>query len=301
MWRWITAACLIALAVSAAIILSQQGEPEIVAQQTEKLFSTAPGEVRALAEDIEAGRQPEVARLAALGEGIDSRYGEDITLMFHALSLGNVGAVEALLAAGADPTVTDKASGSERDLLYWMGSPGGDLIETEGLNRILRAYLAAGHSPNALHRGKEISTPLIMLFALAENIEGMDILLAAGADPWARRLKKGVPQDSSALSTLTLGFETHFDYFDSLIDRGVFDEQGQRNVEHFLQAIGGYAQRGDETSLRIKDIAMRVLKRNPDYVAPDNGLGAQRIFKDHYEDPGAGEIPWDLIRSDAVR
>jgi hypothetical protein len=88
---------------------------------------------------------------------------------------------------------------------------------------------------------------------------------------------------------------------DELIDQGWLTDRDQAQLHAFLGSLGDYAQRGDETSREIQRIAMRVLKRNPHYVeTATHNTATRRIFKDHWQDPAPGVIPWDRIHSDDV-
>jgi hypothetical protein len=100
-------------------------------------------------------------------------------------------------------------------------------------------------------------------------------------------------------------------FLHTLVDQGYFDKRSQAEIQHFLQIYGGYAQRGDERSLQIKELAKRILKRNPDYDAStdtrlDAGggeiyYGSARIFQNHYDDGVPGVVPWEEIKSEVVK
>lgn len=282
-----------------ALLILCWGGVTMAGPDTEKLFAEAPPDVRDVAGMIEDGAEVDTARLNGLP--LDERYGQGITLLFHALSCGNVEAAASLIRAGADVRLVDRPSeGSTRDLLYFLTLPGGDEIDRDGLDLLLRTWLEMGGDPNARLQGPEQPT-LATQMALMGNETALSILLDAGADPWIYTTRKGERSPNNVMTTLVGGSAKEYDTIDALIDRGAFDARRQDEIETFLMWLGGYAQRGDETSLEIKRIAMRVLKRNPDYRPPDDGRGTQRIFKEHYSDPGQGEIPWELIRSDDVK
>ncbi len=268
--------------------------------RSDRLFQNAhDGEAYALAQAIERGETITSADIAPLQDVIDRRYGDDITLLFHAVASANLEAVDALLAAGANPRQFDKSTGSTRDFVYFLGSPGGPLLDEEGINQMLQSYLAHGGDPNVRLQGNQ-QVPLVASVALVGNTAGIDILLEAGADPWAWVIKEGQVQQANAMTYLA-GDGLQYDYLHGLIDGQWFNARKQDEISAFLTALGGYAQRGDARSQTIKDIAMRVLKRNPDYVEKSDVNGAARIFKNHYNDEAPGEIPWDVIRSDAVQ
>lgn len=288
-------------AVALAVIFLSPLKEIVMAEptpQSDRLFKPYDQTAYRIAQRIERGADLEVSDFDPLRDQLDRRYGQDITLLFHALNTANVDAVEALIRAGADLRMTDRPEGSTRDFIYYLSLPGGDLIDQDGINRMLRAYLDAGGDPNVRLQGPN-RTPLISRVGLGGgNIPGVRILLEAGADPWAEAIRDGEPN-----GTIFDGLNNHQDQFhflDELIDQGYFDNRTQDELFDFLKSLGGYAQRGDEISAEIQRIAMRVLKRNPHYVEPTENQATARIFKTHWKDPGPGVIPWDTIKSDAV-
>lgn len=94
--------------------------------------------------------------------------------------------------------------------------------------------------------------------------------------------------------------QDQFRFYDELIDKGYFDNRTQDELFKFLSSLGSYAQRGDEISSEIQRIAMRVLKRNQDYIETSDRQATARIFKDHWQNPEPGVIPWETIRSEVV-
>lgn len=238
--------------------------------------------------------------IAPFRDRIDQRHGEDITLLFHAVASGNVSAVDALLAAGADPRVTDKATGSSRNFVYVLTLPGGALLDMAGVNQMLDSYLRNGGDPNGTYGTRDATEGnLTDGLAGSGNYEGLRMAMAAGGDPWMKTWNAGAPY-TSAMELLASNHA--FAELDKLIDAGAFDAVPQKDLFDFLVALSEYQQRRDATSAEIKRIARRVLKRNPGYVETATYDTATRaIFKDHWQDPLPGEIPWDDIRSDAVK
>lgn len=265
--------------------------------RADRLFPADDPEALAIARRIEAGAPITPTDLAPVADRINQRYGEDITLLFHAVASANLSAVDALLAAGADTAMTDKAIGSSRDFVHYLTMPGGPLLEQDGINEMLRSYLRHGGNPDATTRGN-LRQPLVAALAVISNEEGIGVLLDAGADPWAWALNNG-ERYGTAMSYLAWE-DRNFPLIHSLIDRGVFTGVPQDRLEDFFDALGGYAQRGDDVSLEIQRIAMRVLRRNPHYAETSAEGRTARIFRNHWEDPPAA-IPWDIIRSDTVQ
>lgn len=267
--------------------------------RSDRLFREFDADIYALARRIERGDAINASDFAALEERIDQRYGNDITLLFHAFASANVDAIIALVQAGADLRIPDKPQGSARDFFYLLTLPGGDLLGPSELDRILQAYLDDGGDPNVRLQGNS-RAPLIESLGLGGlRNDGVRILLAAGADPWAVKYRNGEPGGN--LMTVINMNQNNFTFMDELIDGGYFDRRSQAELADFFSSFGGYAQRGDEISLEIQRVAKRILKRNPHYVETEPSWNTGRIFKKHWKDEAPGVIPWDEINSDAVR
>lgn len=256
--------------------------------------------VHRIAQRIEWGEALTLADLAPIKEVINQRHGEGITLLFHAITAGNTTAVDALLAAGADPYQADKPTGSSRNFVYFLTLPGGSLLDIDGINTMIASYLRHGGDPNGTFGEKLVSQGnLTDGLAGIGNIKGLEMVVEAGGDPWMPTWNEG---ERYTTAMELLGANHYFDALDRLIDQGLFTNRSQPEIHQFLKSLGGYAQRRDEPSREIQRIAMRVLKRNPDYVETDTvGLASHRIFKNHWQDPLPGVIPWEKILSDAVK
>ncbi len=275
------------------------------AYRADRLFgSTDPNysaETHKIAQRIEWGDALTPADLAPVLDRLDQRHGEDITLLLQAVASGNIEAVDALLAAGADPYQLDKSVGSTRNFAYLLTMPGGNLLDMAGINRMLESYLRHGGDPNATWGDKpQNQGNMTDELALSQNLDGLRMVLKVGGDPWKLTWNNGNPY-GCAMENLAANHA--YAMLDELIDAGYFDNLLQSQLDRFLASLGGYAQRDDETSREIQRIAKRVLKRNPHYVEPpaDSETATRRIFKRHWQDPAPGEIPWDEIRSDAVK
>ena len=266
--------------------------------RSDRLLKQHGDEIYRLAQQIERGDAVDQADLASLQQDLDARYGDEITLLFHAVASGNINAIEALIKAGADLRQVDRPSkGSARDFIYYLTLPGGDKMSQEEINHLLTVYLEQGGDPDARLQTPDGSPMARSMGMGGANIEGVRILLEAGADPWAST--KDDANDS--LMTVVNLKEDQFNFFDEMIDAGYFTEQPQDRLHAFFVSLGGYAQRGDEISKEIQRIAMRILKRNPDYEETSTEVATARIFKKHWKEPLPGTIPWDVINSDAVR
>lgn len=298
---WTLFAILVVLAVGAysvkdTLIEVFMAEPT---PRSDQLFREYDADVYALAQRIERGAEVKPSDFTHLEERIDERFGQGITLLFHAFASGNVDAIIALMQAGANLRLTDKPEGSSRDFFYMLALPGGDLLEASDLDRIVQAYLENDGDPNVRLQGNSQAPLIASMGQGGYRNEGVRRLLAAGADPWAYALNNG-ERSGNLMTGINLN-EDQFSFIDELVDGGYFNDRSQSELSDFFSSFGGYAQRGDDISLEIQRIAKRVLKRNPHYVEEDPSWNTGRIFKNHWKDEAPGEIPWDEIKSDAVR
>lgn len=186
----------------------------------------------------------------------------------------------------------------------------------------VRAYLQTGGDANVLMRDgsrgvklvddswheQEVAIPWAAAFASLSAFEALQVLLNAGADPWKTSDWHVVPSDGreyddTVMYTLASNFLLHPSYLNELVDRGYFDNRSQIEIQSFLDSLGTYAQRGDEQSKAIQELAKRVLKRNPNYNPKTETKfeGTKRIFQNSYEDADPGVIPWEEIKSDSVQ
>jgi len=221
-------------------------------------------DIHHLAERIEWGDVLVPNDFAPVKDRIDQLHGNDITLLFQAVASGNVGAVDALLAAGADPYLMAKSGRSTTNFVRLLMMPGGELLDQDGINQMIASYLRHGGNPNATSGEKgNYERNLMDGVASANNIAGLRLLLAAGGDPWLYTFNNNEPY---YFAFKTLASETQFAALDEFIDEGRFNGIEQEKLQAFLTSLGSYEQRGDATSLEIQRVAKRVLKRNPDYV-----------------------------------
>lgn len=251
--------------------------------QSDRLFQPYGEEVYHVAQRIERGQRIRASQAKALPGGVNARYGEDITLLFHALSARNLKAIDTLLGAGADPYMIDQPSkGSTRSFVYYLTLSGHSMDPQTGfpfINQLITFYLKHGGDPN--HRLNDADRdPLIVGVAMIRNYEGIDILLKAGADPWV------ASEDRNTAMTLLAGRYLSHRQIENLIDRGYFDTVPHAKLQKFMQSLSGYLPRGDEISLANQAIGRRVLKRHPDYPADHF---TERLFQ--------GPIPWQEIEN----
>ena len=270
--------------------------------RTAQLFGGAPRDVQVAAAEIERGGVPTPDQLAAI-EDLDARYGDDITLFWHALATGNVPAVEALVKAGA--SMYQRAKTDKGFYFYEiMAQPGGEVIGPEGIQDLVRIYLENGGDPNATwtYPGSSEESVLAPAFVTYGNLEGVEQLLRAGADPWMKEQSNGKASVNLMMSLASSTEMEALALLDRLIDAGWFDERPLDDIRDVIRSLSGYAQRGDDISLEKQRLGMRILKRHPEYTETGPAsVGAGRLFRDHYEDEGYAEIPWDRILSDEIK
>ncbi len=280
-------AVLFAVVVGATAWWAYQTVSEKLMEPTyraDRLFKPYGEGIYRIAQRIERGQAISVRAIQALPGGVNKRYGEEITLLFHALGARNIEAIDALLEAGADPYTADRPSkGSIRSFAYALTLPGHPTDPQLGfpfINTLIKLYLKNGGNPN--HRlGGANNDPLIAGVALIHNYEGVDLLLDAGADPWAE-----ANDNNTAMSLLAANGLSHAE-LNRLIDRGYFDKVTHSKLQEFMSALSGYLPRGDEISLANQKIGRRVLKRHLNYPADRH---TERLFQ--------GPIPWKEIENE---
>nr|WP_272212553.1 hypothetical protein [Marinicella sp. W31]MDC2878470.1 hypothetical protein [Marinicella sp. W31] len=239
-----------------------------------------------LAQQIERGDAISEAEVKALPEGVDQRYGDEITMLFLALGAHNLQAIDTLLAAGADPYMIDRPStGSARNFVYYLTMPGPSSGPVQGFdfeNRMIESYLKHGGKANVQLPGDQ-GNWFVEQVGLIGNYDGVKILLKAGADPWAED-KSG----ETAISTIgdMSGTDESFKLMNWLLDQGYFSNVSMLKLQNFMNAIAGYTQRKDKVSREYRNIALRALKRFPNYPPDQN---TQDIF--------GGPIPWKEVEN----
>jgi hypothetical protein len=163
MSRLATAAlCALALAATALValrvVVSGRGRP---ASALPRAAATEDGERR-------------VRALARAGAALDAPDASGFTALDWAARNGRVEAIQALVAAGADPDARDSGPNGWTPLL---------LAIHKGQVGAARALLAAGADPNARALNGGIA---LMAAAIRGDPALVDLLLAAGADPLVR-------------------------------------------------------------------------------------------------------------------
>ncbi|MUZ66381.1 hypothetical protein [Agrobacterium vitis] len=250
--------------------------------QADRLFKPYNSAAYHLAQKIERGQSITESEVKDVPGGVNTRYGDEITLLFLAVGSRNIEAIDTLLGAGADPYMVDRPSqGSTRDFAYYLTLPGHPTDPNLGfpfINQLIKLYLKHGGDPN--HRTQDANrVPLISDVALIQNYAGMEILLDAKADPWAADVR-----NDSAMVRLAADAVSQAE-LEKLIDRGYFDNVPLEKLQEFMKFLSAYEQRGDEISKANQEIALRVLKRNPNYP-PDDATNL--LFQ--------GSIPWEKVK-----
>lgn len=189
--------------VTRAEVQTVSGDRELTLEQrenlelTENVFAKAPEPMRAIARRIAMGETPGQDELKALGADIDRSYPnrphEGMTLLSAALRYRNLDAIDALLAAGADPYIlidpdSPSSQASKWNFLFLAVTTHGRWIEEEDRhdmtfsNQVLALYLKHGGDPN--YRWRESDESLLDR-TVSGNIDGFKMLVEAGVDPWA--------------------------------------------------------------------------------------------------------------------
>ncbi|UXM94899.1 hypothetical protein N5853_12540 [Bartonella sp. HY329] len=256
----------------------------LLTPQSDLLFSDFDRNAYHLAQKIERHQDLNENDFAKLPQGaINQRYGQEITLLFHALSQRNVQAIDTLISNGADVTMVDRPSKRlPMNFMNYLGMPGGGNDEAEDLifiNKLIKIYLKTGGDPNYIQINSN-NTPLVLDVAIAQNYKGVDILVKAGADIWLPR-ETGL----NLVQSLALSSSGNQE-LNNLIDYGLLDHAEMSDIIKTIQFLSGYTQRGDKESNDKRISAMRILKRYPKY---QDDQFTKRIF--------GGEIPWAEIKA----
>lgn len=201
-WRGV-AAMLLAATIAASGAAASSARTDLTREQRENLdmveldFAHAPAPMLEIARKIAVGEAPGEQELRALGPEIDRSYpnrprnGE--TLLTAALRYRNLAAIDALLAAGADPhALMDPGSDSPQvsgwTFLFLATEAHGEWIAGEDRydrtfgNRAIELYLRHGGDPD--HRWTDDDRTLLDTVAVS-NPDGFRMLIEAGADPRA--------------------------------------------------------------------------------------------------------------------
>lgn len=250
--------------------------------RSNRLFKAYDQAVYRLAQQIERGEPISLEEVNALGkEALNARYGQEITLLFHAMSARNLQAIDVLLEAGASPYLIDKPSTiSTRDFTYYLTLPGNnnDPTSLPFINAMLKLYLKHGGDPNH-RRGNGRKNPLLVDLAIMENFEGFDLLLAAGADPWLMG-----EDEENGMSRLAMSRESG-GLIEQLIDKEYFDKVPLKSLQSFMLWNSARSRAEGVIGEQRRRIGLRVLKRNPEYPADRH---TELLFK--------GPIPWDEVQ-----
>ncbi|UXN06242.1 hypothetical protein [Bartonella sp. HY761] len=251
--------------------------------RSDRLFRDYGEPVYHLAQKIEREQTINQSELAALPpNGINQRYGDETTLLFHAMAQHNVQAIDLLIGNGADYTMAKRPLlNSEPEFISALDSFGDNDEAADRIYRtkLIEIYLKHGGDPNFRFRQAN-DRPLVMMVALAQNYDGVHILVEAGANIWARN-------DNGINLVGQLGLSiTGYEELSKLIDEGYLDNIQMNDIVDAMAYISAYKQRGDEQSKNRQILAMKILKRYPQYEADEN---TQDIF--------GGPIPWEQINN----
>lgn len=135
-------------------------------------FTAAPSPTPPLLEAVRTGDAAAWQSLLTARPDVNARDRAGNTALHLAALNHDLAAVNALLAAGAEPDARNTAEATP--LLYGAGHPG-----------IVRALLARGANPNAASKLR--NTPLMAAVAHADSFEAARRLLEAGADLHAKK------------------------------------------------------------------------------------------------------------------
>lgn len=187
--------------------------PSAVIQQTVEhtmtRFDGADDTTKAIAAQIAQGAVPDPDLMSTLSvEALNREYGTVATgdaapgyghsLLREAVVSRNLGAADALIAAGADPFFNDNEMAYLAVKMKTAANPEVWWPDFSLGTGFLERWLAAGGDPNAANRyyGR---TGNLLVAADPMNLQGILVLLEAGTDPWHAEpvILGGVPQDDT--------------------------------------------------------------------------------------------------------
>jgi ankyrin repeat protein len=135
------------------------------------VFARASGPRSALARAAAAGDEARVRALAGAGAAVDAPGAAGFTALDWAARYGRVGAIEALVAAGADPDGPDNGFNGWTPIMHAVH---------KGQAAAVDKLLALGADPNRISGNGDFA---LLAAAIRGDLPIVRSLLAAGADP----------------------------------------------------------------------------------------------------------------------
>jgi hypothetical protein len=233
-------------------------DPSGAERDAQVYFGPGPSPYLTLAERIARGDALRPGDFNSVASDIDRRFQTgQFRLLTFAWGVGNIPAMDALLARGADPLAPLRTTDPPpaQNLLYLI------LVSQEPKAApAMQALLRHGLKPD--YRDPGDGSTLLFSPTSSKNLALATVLLDAGADPWA---DNGAYGGNSILNAID---SANFDFVDLLASRGVFKDQPASRIKPLVDDLAGPLQRGDPASLAIQ-AAMRVIVEQSGYSQDD--------------------------------
>lgn len=256
---------------------------------TDAYFKNADPVVYQLARKIEKKETITQEEVKALPEGaLNARYGNDITLLFLALTARDLQAIDVLLASGSDPYMIDRPSyGSENDFTYYtatvtMVQPDYS-FDPEATKKfryeLTKIYLKNGGRADHILDGK-IPLSLLYIHMFTDNFVTAKLLIDHGANP----LLVNNAGTSPIMSLVTDYSDEGLELLRYIICKGYYSQATYGQVEHALKWFEPSGPKNAKREHILKQFSMLVLKNNPEFKG---NRYTEKIF--------GGPIPWKEI------
>jgi len=233
-------------------------DPSAAERDAQVYFGPGPSPYLTLAERIARGDALRPGDLDPVATAIDRRFQVgQFRLLTFAWAVGNIPAMDALLARGADPLAPLRTTDPPpaQNLLYLI------LVSQEPKAApAMQALLRHGLKPD--YRDPGDGSTLLFSPTSSKNIALATVLLDAGVDPWADNGSYG---GNSVLNAID---SSNFDFVKLLASHGAFKDQPASRIKPLIDDLAGPRQSGDAASLAIQ-AAMRLIVEQSGYPVDD--------------------------------
>ncbi len=218
---------------------------------------------------MQTGRLVDPADLEAIKPDIDHRaQPSELTLLQYAWEVGNVGAINQLIANGANwrAKLGTQKPRSLQDLLYEVQTSDDDAKA----GATLSILLAHGLDPN--QREESSGDPILRQAIVSPNKTVELGLVAAGADPWATGPG---PMHTTCIQVAIENGKYGFVHW--LVERGLFDHRPAGQVVTVLTYLARQPRDFAPDLIDNRDLAAAIVKRTG--ITPDGTV--QSLLRDH--------------------
>jgi hypothetical protein len=220
-------------------------------------FGPGPSPYLTLAERIARGEALTPRDFDPVAADIDRRFQiGQFRLLIFAWNVGNIPAMEALLARGADPLAPLRTTDPPpaQTLLYLI-LISQDAKAAPAMQALLR------HGLNPAYRDPSNGGTLLFGPTSSKNLSLAKVLLDAGVDPWTTN-------DDGATAVMDAIDSFNYDFIELLASRGAFKDQPAARIKPLVDDLAGPRQTGDAASIATQAV-MRVIVDQSGYPQSD--------------------------------